>query len=400
MNEPKIRVLLVDDDEDYYILMRDILRVVGAANYELSWAANYEDALAALAKPFDVCLLDYNLGECTGVDVLRALPAGDQGAAVIMLTSQSGMGVDHEAMRAGAVDFLPKRRADPTSLERAIRYAVERRRAVEALRASEQRIADLFRQEQERSRELEQAYADLRRAEAMRDDLTRMIVHDLRNPLTIIRTTLDIVGRAQEDPQVAQSLPSLLAGARAAEQRMMSMIDDLLQLSKLESGEVQLALMPISPIPFLEKKVQSFAEQAGREQKELRLHRPAAAPTIWADAELIGRVFDNLIVNAFKYSDRGGQIEVGVEDRGAMLCFYVRDDGDGIPEQYHSRIFDKYVQVGQDAAVPRRGVGLGLAFCRLAVEAHQGQIWVESRPGQGSTFRFTLPVQPLPPDSV
>jgi NtrC-family two-component system sensor histidine kinase KinB len=122
-------------------------------------------------------------------------------------------------------------------------------------------------------------------------------------------------------------------------------------------------------------------------------------PTIWADAELISRVMDNLIGNAFKYTGNGGTIDIGVEDKGAMLYFYVHDDGPGIPEEYHTRIFDKFVQVSNSGQMGlHKGIGLGLAFCRLAVEAHGGRIWVESQPPEGSTFIFILPSQQPHPE--
>jgi signal transduction histidine kinase len=395
MDEQPIQVLLVDDDQDYYILIRDSLSEVANQSYHLDWAPNYHRAVEFLtANRYDVCLLDYHLGEYTGIDVLHIAQTQGSKAPMIMLTGQSAHEVDIQAMRAGAADYLAKKEASAITLERSIRYAVERQRTLEALRESEQRIADLYRREQDRTHELEQAYRELRQVEELRDDLTRMIVHDLRNPLTIIRTSLDMLAMAKTNPTVAQNMPTLLAGARAAEERMIGMIDDLLHLSKLEAGELQLSLMPLAPVTFLTKKAQAFQTQAEKENKILSLRLPPKIPTILADMELIGRVLDNLISNAFKYTATNGLIEIGAEDKGVVLYFFVRDDGQGIPEEYHTRIFDKFVQVTDPTVgTLQKGTGLGLAFCRMAVEAHGGQIWVESKAGQGSTFGFTLPAQ-------
>lgn len=395
MDTPPIRVLLVDDDQDYYVLIRDSLSEVTNQQYTLEWASTYQQAIEAITtREFDLCFLDYHLGEYTGIDVLHVAQAHGSKAPMIMLTGQSAHEVDLAAMRAGVSDYLAKKEASATTLERAIRYTIERQRGLEALRESERQIAEMFRQEQERSQELERAYAELRRVEGLRDDLTRMIVHDLRNPLTIIRTSLDMLTMANKSPAIVQNMPTLLASARAAEERMIGMIDDLLHLSKLEAGEMQLSLMPVAPATFMTKKVQSFQSQADKENKRLLLRTVDSLPTIWADAELISRVLDNLIGNAFKYTGNGGQIDVGVEDKGAMLYFYVHDDGPGIPQEYHNRIFDKFVQVSNAPQTAlHKGIGLGLAFCRLAVEAHGGRIWVESEPQQGSTFIFILPSQ-------
>ncbi|MGH2522521.1 MAG: sensor histidine kinase, partial [Anaerolineales bacterium] len=245
-----------------------------------------------------------------------------------------------------------------------------------------------------RSRELEQAYADLREAEGLRDDLTNMIVHDLRNPLTAITSNLDLIGRTLNNPAYADAPPRFLSGARSAGQRMIGMIDDLLNVSKFEAGELRPVLAPVYLPTLLAEKEEAYLAQAEREEKTFTLHAPAELPTVMADAGLIGRVIDNVVSNAFKYTEAGGHIEVSVEHKSQALVVRVRDDGQGIPPEYHKRIFDKFVQVADQNGAPlRKGTGLGLAFCRLAVEAHGGTIWVRSAPGQGSTFSFTLPVE-------
>jgi len=244
-----------------------------------------------------------------------------------------------------------------------------------------------------RTLELEHAYTNLREAEGLRDDLTSMIVHDLRNPLTAITANLDLIGKTMNDPAYAGASPRFLNGARASGQRMMGMIDDLLNLSKLEAGELHPVLTPVYLPTLLAEKEESFRPQAEKEEKTLTINAPAQLPTILADAGLIGRVVDNLINNAFKYTESGGRIEVNVEHNDHTLTLRVRDDGQGVSPEYQQLIFDKFVQEADASGAPlRKGTGLGLAFCRLAVEAHGGRIWVESTPGAGSTFSFTLPI--------
>jgi NtrC-family two-component system sensor histidine kinase KinB len=244
-----------------------------------------------------------------------------------------------------------------------------------------------------RTRELEQAYADLRRAEDLRDDLTRMIVHDLRTPLTAITANLDLMGKTLHNPAYQDAPPRFLTSAKAAGQRMTGMIDDLLNVSKFEAGELRPAMAPVYLPTLLNEKAEAFRPQAEKEGKTLRVQAASELPLVMADAGLIGRVVENLISNAFKYTESGGAIEVRVEPGGPVVHVRVCDDGQGIPAEYHSRIFDKFVQVtGPNGSPLRKGTGLGLAFCRMAVTAHGGQIGVESTPGQGSIFTFTLPV--------
>jgi signal transduction histidine kinase len=244
-----------------------------------------------------------------------------------------------------------------------------------------------------RTQQLELAYADLRQAEGMRDDLTNMIVHDLRNPLTALTANLDLIGKTMNNPAFPDAPPRFLAGARLAGQRMTGMIDDLLNVSKFEAGELRLVQAPVYLPTLLGDKIESYRSQAEKESKTLSLNAPAAMPTVLADGGLIGRVVDNLLSNAFKYTDSGGTIAVEAENRGKDIVVRVRDNGQGIPPEFVSKIFTKFVQVTQpDGAPLRKGTGLGLAFCRLAVEAHGGKIRVDSEPGHGSTFAFTLPL--------
>jgi signal transduction histidine kinase len=244
-----------------------------------------------------------------------------------------------------------------------------------------------------RTRELELAYSDLRLVEGMRDDLTNMIVHDLRNPLTALTANLDLIGKTMNNPTYADAPPRFLAGARLAGQRMTGMIDDLLNVSKFEAGELRLVPAPIYLPTLLGDKVENYRSQAEKESKTLSLHAPAEMPTVMADGNLIGRVVDNLLSNAFKYTDPGGVIAVEAENKGSEIVVRVRDNGQGIPPDFVGRIFTKFVQVTHPNGAPlRKGTGLGLAFCRLAVEAHGGTIRVDSEPSRGSTFAFTLPL--------
>jgi signal transduction histidine kinase len=244
-----------------------------------------------------------------------------------------------------------------------------------------------------RTRELERAYADLRQAEGLRDDLTRMIIHDLRSPLTAITANLDLIGKTLHNPAYPDAPPRFLSGARAAGQRMTGMIDDLLNVGKFEAGELRPVMAPVYLPTLLNEKIAAFRPQAEKEGKRLQVQAAAELPLVMADAELISRVVENLVSNAFKYTDSGGAIEINVAPGGPMVHVRVCDDGQGIPAEYHSRIFDKFVQVTDPGGVPlRKGTGLGLAFCRLAVAAHGGEIRVESAPGQGSVFSFSLPI--------
>lgn len=241
--------------------------------------------------------------------------------------------------------------------------------------------------------QLEQAYGNLRQAEKLRDDLTHMVVHDLRNPLTVMLGSLKLIGYfLNEEQQQHSKLNDLMARSQHAGRRMMGLIEDMLRISQSESGQLRVSLAAVSLQELLAESVRSHLFQAEKEGKTFAFHCPADFPPLMADARLIERVVDNLIDNAFKFTEPGGQIELRLEAKEELIYVTVSDDGQGIPPEQQERIFQKFVQVTDTEGRPlRSGTGLGLTFCQIAVEAHNGRIWAESAPGLGSAFTFTLP---------
>ena len=170
---------------------------------------------------------------------------------------------------------------------------------------------------------------------------------------------------------------------------MKALVNDLLDLSKIEAGRIELEFESV-PVPTLFDHVKAIFKSQ-MEMKEVTLTSELAKdlPRVRADANKITWVLTNLISNALRYVGKGGHLALTAQRIGPHVHLSVRDDGPGIPPEYQSQIFQKFVQVkGREAG----GTGLGLAICKEIVRAHGGTIWVESSPGQGSTFTFTLPV--------
>ncbi len=235
---------------------------------------------------------------------------------------------------------------------------------------------------------------DLRRAIDVRDEILGMVAHDLRSPLMGIRLGVERLRRSGSTAE-RQDLGAANAIDHAA-RRMERLIDDLLDSVKLEAGRLFLDKRRVAPVGILEEAVEEAQQTAVRAGLELALEIRGALPELVCDRERCLQVFDNLLTNAVKFTRAPGRIVVGAEAEGERVCFWVRDTGEGIAARDVPHLFERFWQKKAD----RRGVGLGLPIVKAIVEAHGGRIWVESVPGAGSTFWFTLPATPAPrPDA-
>ena len=226
---------------------------------------------------------------------------------------------------------------------------------------------------------------------AMRQDLTNMIVHDLRGPTgTLIGAVqmLEMLIHDIADADVRDELLEVISLANRSGQYLRDLIDSVLDLSKLERGTLPLNIAPVSLDSLFAAVKDQTLPQA--EFKEITLTFPEnTGKTVNLDRNVIRRVLVNLVDNAIKYTPANGNVTVTVETEYGHHIFVVSDDGPGIAPDSQMRIFDKFTRATADATI--QGVGLGLAFCKLAVEAHGGEIWLESEVGQGSHFYFSIP---------
>lgn len=243
--------------------------------------------------------------------------------------------------------------------------------------------------------ELEDREQHLLELQRVRQETSNLIVHDLRNPLGIIYGALQLFELTLPETVMADNR-ELMDMATVACNRMLRMVNSLLDAARLESGEAQLHLSSFYPHRMLDNLLTQFRPVLQSADITLDNRVPDDLPYITADLDKIERVVSNLVDNAIKHLDIGGRLtlaaEIEAQPSGAYLRVSVTDTGPGIPPSERERIFERFAQVEGDKA-KRQGFGLGLSFCKLAVEAHGGRIWVESGPGDvGSRFIFTLPV--------
>lgn len=247
--------------------------------------------------------------------------------------------------------------------------------------------------------ELSENYKRLQDLEKLRDDLTHMIIHDLRTPLTSVimgMQTLEIAGDLNADQREMTDL------AVAGGNTLLGMINDLLDVEKLESGSMQIDYATLSPDQLVTSAVRQVDSLLKNKKIRLVVEIAPELPSFQGDENKLRRTLVNLLGNAIKFTPSGGDVTVAVTGevraRGSgspdepFLAFCVSDTGEGIPPEAFGRIFEKFGQVTSRAGGRTMSTGLGLAFCKLAVEAHGGHIGVESTVGDGSRFRFTLPL--------
>jgi signal transduction histidine kinase len=228
----------------------------------------------------------------------------------------------------------------------------------------------------------------------MRDDLSNTIIHDLRSPLSSILGSLYFMEELAEHSQESRAGQALATGIRSAT-NLLSLVNSLLDIARLSTGQTLVELQAQRLESVLEAAIEYLLPLAEHSEVALTEEVEADLPLVLIDEDKINRVLVNLIDNALKFTPPGGRVTVsaarsanGAKD--SMVRCTVRDTGPGIPPEYRTRIFDRFVQIA-DRPGRRRGTGIGLNFCRLAVEAHGGQIWVDDAPGGGSEFSFTLP---------
>jgi len=232
--------------------------------------------------------------------------------------------------------------------------------------------------------------SERKQLDTLRDDLSAMIYHDLRSPLANIISSLDIL-QTLLPPDAAENIQPVFDIAVRAAERLQRLISSLLDINRLEAGQPIINKRSVQPRVLVNEAVDATHTLAESKRQQLSVVLDDDLPVISVDVDMIRRVLINLIENAIKYTPMQGAIEVGSRREGEMIRFWVRDNGPGIPQDALELIFEKFNRL-QGERYPK-GLGLGLAFCRLAVRAHGGKIWVESTLGEGSHFIFLLPIR-------
>jgi signal transduction histidine kinase len=402
MPDAPVRVLLVEDDEDDYLLTRDLFAELPPGAYHLDRVASYEAALTTLDEcTHDLYLVDYRLGGHTGLELLGEAQKRHCATPMIMLTGQREREVDILAMQAGAVDFLSKRSLDAEGLERSMRYALARKRLEDDIRQANHLLEERVRRRTAELRSLNDALhvevaerkrieEKLRLADRRKDEFLATLAHELRNPLAPLTAATQLL---TAEPGNAEQVQQLVGMMSQQLEQLVRLIDDLVDVSRINSGKLQLRLAPAGLADVVQTAIDASrpAMEAARHTFDVKL--PNEGLTVLCDKVRLAQVVSNLLINAAKYTPPEGRIELVLANEGGQAVITVRDDGIGIPPEMQTHIFELFAQVDSSSTRSHGGLGIGLTIVRTLVELHGGTICCASGgPGEGSAFEVRMPL--------
>jgi signal transduction histidine kinase len=386
------RVLVVDDEEPVVVTVRGILELDG---YDISSTTSGQEALELIRQEhYDVVLTDLHMDDLDGADLLRALDEEDAETSAIVLTGYASLDSAIRVLRRGAYDYLIKP-CDVIELRTTVARGIERSRLASQLR---QRVQDLEHASEtiralnlELEARVEAATAELREQVSVRDEFMSTVSHDLKSPLTFIKGMASLRRRRAEPTPENQSLLDALEQIEASAGRMAQQLDELVDASRLQAGAtLELRRERIDLLNLARAAVAQHQQTTDRHA----LHVSSELAELYGtwDGLRLGRVLDNLLDNATKYSPRGGSVEVAVRAEDQVAVLSVTDCGEGIPAGDLPHIFERFHR-GRNVEGRIPGTGIGLAGVESIVKLHHGSISVDSRVGKGTTFTIRLPVE-------
>jgi signal transduction histidine kinase len=382
---PPDRILIVDDEPDIAVILKLHLEDCG---YTTDWAGDGEAAWNMLnTGSYSLALMDIRMPGMSGVELLNRISAAGLDTSVIMMTAHGSEDLAVECMKTGAFDYFTK----PFSLDDML-----------------QRV--------ERAITLRRTLKDKKKLEQEKEEFFLMLSHDLKNPITAVIGAVDIMREGRLGPVNAEQEEYLQSAIDSCIE-VVTMVDNLLDVQRFESGRMPITIRPCDPTEIAATAVKRFIRAAEHDGIELRLDVAESMPEIEVDRNAMGRVLANLLANAVKFTPEDGSITVSCRcienneahniripvyvrvpgsfsSRQCFVCISVKDSGNGIPAKDLGRIFERYTQSANATVREKGGAGLGLAFCKMAVESFNGIIWAESIQEEGSEFIILLPCYP------
>ncbi len=372
----KKKILIVDDVPMNVKLLESILSIAG---YETIPAYSGEEALRIIDESLpDLVLADVMMPVMDGFEMCRRIKENGKtrGIPVVMVTALNERKHKMEAMEAGADDFLGKP-VDKIDL-------LVRVRAMLRIKSYQDELVKINKELLEKNERLE-------KLQKIKEGLFQMIIHDIKNPLSAIMGNLELMGwMGKKVPEQFDEKIKICLNLCGDIEKL---IESVLNIYRMDQGKFDLHLEPSSLDNLVRDQTKKFAARALSKGITLKHRLDPAVPEIFMDRDIIRRVIGNLLDNAVRYTPPGGEIVLGTKRENQKVCCWVKDSGEGLLPEHYQKVFEMFEQVKLRKEGIKMGMsGLGLAFCKLAVEAHGWEIFVESEGlGKGCTFGFTIP---------
>lgn len=362
--EPKPRVLVVDDEDDFRMLIADSLDAEG---YAVTQARDGEEAVQLSRQyTFDLALLDVRMPVMNGIEVLELMRKESPTTDCVMLTGSQEIHIAVQAIKLGAKEFLSK---------------------VQPLEELMNRVRNVLR-----------AHLAEMRIKELQSAFTSKLLYNLLTPLRTIKSSIEFLEQ-ESTGKLTEQQKSIFANIDSAICTMDAILNDMIDLTMFESGRVELEKFPTNLDELLPSICSRYQMQAESKKISLRTEVAGTIPTVEVDPAKIEQVLSNLMDNALKYTPEGGSVNVNVstqlmteeDEKHEYIAVSISDTGVGIPADMVPLLFDKN-QIFIDGKLPeRKTTGLGLLLCRNIIEAHNGRIFAESEVGKGTKFTFLIP---------
>lgn len=367
-NFKNVRVLLVDDDEDDYLIIKRIFSKIPQTPFKVTWSSTFDEAKNLVkSKDFDIFLIDYRLGAHTGLELLEVAMPSKRSEPFLLLTGAGDTGIERKSIQLAAADYLVKGSLDADNLSRALYYALGRK--------------------QIESQRLEH-YIELNKT---KDEFISLASHQLRTPATGVKQYLGMVlqGMAGDVPPAQYKL---LEKAYESNERQLSTVSDLLKVAQVDAGKVHIRKRLVDIVDLVRDVAKEQTETYASRNQTLDV--VTMYEDIYADVDQgkVRMVFENLIDNASKYSEEGKAVTVAISKDASWVRIDIKDQGVGLMSEDIGKLFEKFSRIHNHLSTQVGGTGIGLYWAKNIIDLHGGMIRVESMVGKGSTFSVFLPI--------
>lgn len=366
-NLNKARILLVDDDEEDYIIFRSLIDRIPNKPFHVDWVSTFDEAIKRIAnREHDVYLIDYRLGAHTGLELLQIVRPAKRPEPFILLTGAGDREVEWKSMKLAAADYLVKGSFNSDMLARTLYYALQRKQI------EEQRI---------------QHYIELNQS---KDEFISIASHQLRTPATGVKQYVGMLleGFAGE---LTEQQREMLQKAYESNERQLRIVADLLKVAQVDAGKVVFNKSSVNLNELIRDVAREQKATFEKRQQTLEFEPSEPPYIVTLDRDSVRMVIENIIDNASKYSEQGKSVIVSLRELPHDYCIEITDQGVGISSAEQAKLFEKFSRISNPLSTKVGGTGLGLYWAKKIIDLHDGDIKVKSKKGVGTTFSINIP---------